>query len=148
MPVLKFLKNDQGISEGVYQSHINDPQVEMLKRSYGTEMYLQVLACHAFGAGAYVTLCQSKFDKPVEQFTINEAMQISVAFRETDPYELAITTLGYAVDGNNKRCLDRISVVGVEAYKKAAGSKALDKDCLKILMQVMYNAGVTLVYRD
>ena len=148
MPILKFLNNDQGIFEGVYQSHMNDPKVEMIKKAYGTDMYLRVLAGHALGAGAYVTLSQSKFNKPVEQFTMNEAMQISIAFRETDPYELAIKTLGYALDGNNKRCMDQIVVVGIEAYKKAAGSKALKKDCLKSLMQVMYNAGVTLVYRD
>ena len=147
-PVLMFLNNDQEIFEGVYQSHINNPKIEIIKETYGEEMYLKVLACHAFGAGVYVTLCQETFKKPVEQFTPNEIMQISSAFHQTDPYELALKTLGFALDSNNKRCLDQIALVGVGSYKEATESKALNKDYLKSLMQVMFNAGVTLIYRD
>lgn len=148
MPMLKFLRNDQGILEGLYLAYINDPQMEFIKQAEGADLYLLILACHALGAGAYVTLCQSKYKKHVNEFTIVELEEISNAFHETDPYELAITELGYAPDGNNKQCLDRIALVGVEAYKNSAGNKVLNKDCLRSLMQVMFNAGVTWVYRD
>lgn len=147
MPILKFLKDDNGICEGVFLSHMNDPNVQMVRKAYGDEMYLNLLGCHALGSGAYVTLCQDKYKKPVEQFNENEIIKIRDAFHKTDPYELAIRALGYALDGNNKRCLDQITLVGVNAYRKAAGAKAFDEDYLKSYMQVMFNAGVTVVLR-
>ena len=33
MPVLQTFKNDNGIFEGIFRSHINDPQVEILHKS-------------------------------------------------------------------------------------------------------------------
>ena len=147
MPILKFFHNDKGIFEGIYQSHMKDPQVRMIRKAYGDDMYLNLLGCHALGVGAYVTLCQGKYDKPVEDFSMTEAMEINNAFHQTDPYELALKTLGVSLDGDNKKCLDRIIHVGMESYRNAAGSKTFDKSCLKSFMQVMYNAGITIVLR-
>lgn len=147
MPILKFFHNDNGIFEGFYQSHINDPQFEMIKTQYGEGMYLSLLGCHALGAGAYITLSQAKFKKPVDEWSMEEAIQVDAAFRETDPYELAIKSLGYAIDGNNKNCLDHIVQVGVASYSAAAGTNKMNRNNLKDFMQVMYNAGITLVMR-
>ena len=148
MPVLKSFNNDRGIFEGFYISHIQDPRLESIKQTNGTDTYLRILACHALGAGAYVAVCQRKYQKPVEEFSVKEAMEINNDFHQTDPYELALTALRFDLNGTNKKCLDRVAVTGVEAYKSVAGSSVLDKDNLKSLMQVMFNAGVTLVYRD
>lgn len=148
MPILKFLRNDNGICEGVYLSHMNDPNVQMVRKAYGDDMYLNLLGCHALGSGAYVTLCQGKYRKPVEQFTEEEIIEIRDAFHRTDPYELAIRSLGYALDGNNKKCLDQITMAGLKSYRNSAGASAFDKDCIKSYMQVMFNAGVTIVLAE
>lgn len=120
----------------------------MIKESYGESKYLSLLGCHAFGAGAYITLCQAKFKKVVEEWTIEEAKQIDAAFRETDPYELAIRSLGFSLDGNNKKCLDHIVGVGVLAYCTATGPAKMNREHLKVFMHVMYNAGITLVLKE
>ena len=50
-------------------------------------------------------------------------------------------------NGNNKKCLDHIIVVGMKSYRNSAGTKAFSKEYLKSYMQVMFNAGVTVVLR-
>ncbi len=146
-PALKFLHNDNGIFDAVYQAHMNDPQLQMVRNVYGDDTFLNLLGCHALGAGAYTTLCQAKYNKPVEDFTPQERSEIINGFYRTDPYELALKTLGYAPNGNNKKCLDHIIVVGMKSYRNSAGTKAFSKEYLKSYMQVMFNAGVTVVLR-
>lgn len=148
MPVLQTFKNDNGIFEGIYRSHMNDPQVEILHKQYGDDFYFNLLGYHALGSGAYVTLCQSKYHKSVDEFSRPEFIEISNAFRQTDPYELALKTLGFNLDSENKKCLDHIVWVGMSAYRYNTGSRAFDKDLLRSYMQVMYNAGITVVLGD
>ena len=48
MPVLRFLKNDRGLFEGIFESHMRDPNVQAVKNQY-PEMYLTMLGGHALG---------------------------------------------------------------------------------------------------
>jgi hypothetical protein len=148
MPVLQSFRSDSGIFESVYRSHMNDPKVEILHRQYGDDFYFNLLGYHALGSGIYATLCQAKYHKTVENFTQKELFEIFNAFRQTDPYELALKSLGFDMEGMGEKCLDHIVWVGMCTYRRHAGSKAFDKELLKSYMQVMYNAGITVVVRD
>lgn len=144
-PALSFFKDDMGIFDGVYVRHITAPQYVMMeKQEFNT--YLMVLGCHALGAAVHVALCQSRFDKPVEEFGKTELQLIELDFLNTDPYELAIKGLGYSLDGNNKRCLDHIVVTANTTAIKLVGNKMKEKEYQKAYMKVLYNAGVTLIY--
>ena len=144
-PGLKFFRNDQGIFEGIYTGRINDPSFSMIKQTYGPDMYLMLLGSHALGAGIYVALCQSKYKKPVEEFQEREMFEMASNMHETDVYELALKTIGFAPDSGNKKCLDGIVQTGVFTYKMSCGEAAFDDNNIKILMQVLYNAGITVV---
>ena len=146
-PILKFFYDDKGIPDAIYLSHINDPNLDLILQAEGEDSYLIILSCHALGAGAYITLCQEKYNKPVSEFSEKEHEEIALEIRQTDVYELAIKGLGFSVDGNNKKCLDKIALDGVNAYKQAAGNKTLDKENLRDFMRVMFNAGITIVMR-
>lgn len=144
-PVLSFFHNDHGIFEGIFISHTTDPQMLMIaQQDFNT--YMMVLGCHALGTAAYVAICQGKYKKPLEQFGETEMREIAKTIHDTDAYEVGLNSLGFAPDGNNKKCLDRIVVVANTTAQKLAGSKIHDKRYQKVYMQVLYNAGVTLIY--
>ena len=144
-PALSFFHDDQGIFEGIYISRTTDPQfLEIANEDFTT--YLMVIGCHALGAAAYVALCQLKYKKSISEFNENEMKQIALDMHETDAYELAINALGYSPTGNNKRCLDHIVVTANTAAQKLVGNKIKEKEYQKVYMQVLYNAGVTLLY--
>jgi hypothetical protein len=144
-PLLKFFHNDHGIFEGIFISHITDPQMLAIARQDFT-MYLTVLGCHALGTAAYVALCQKKYGKPLERFDKTEMREIAQTIHDTDAYEVALNALGYKPDGNNKKCLDHIVVKANLTAQRLAGRNIHDKRYQKIYMQVCYNAGVTLLY--
>lgn len=144
-PVLSFFHNDHGIFEGIFISHTTDPQMLMIaQQDFNT--YMMVLGCHALGTAAYVAICQGKYKKPLEQFGETEMREIAKTIHDTDAYEVGLNSLGFVPDGNNKKCLDRIVVVANTTAQKLAGSKIHDKRYQKVYMQVLYNAGVTLIY--
>ena len=47
-----------------------------------------------------------------------------------------------------KKCLDRIVEIASDSFKTIVPTSSMTDDNLKIYMQVLYNAGVTLVMRD
>lgn len=146
-PILRFFKEGWGIAEGVIISHLNDPNVKMVKQQYGEGMYLMLLGCHALGAGGYVTLCQSRFNKSVSEFTQEEQMKIRDEFSATDPYELFLNTMRIPLDSNNKQCIDHIVQVCVAKAKEILGDDICKEENLADLMRVLYNAGITIVMR-
>ena len=144
-PGLNFFHNDHGIFEGIFISHTTDPQMLMIaQQDFNT--YMMVLGCHALGTAAYVATCQGKYKKPLEQFGETEMREIAKTIHDSDAYEDGLKALGFAPDGNNKKCLDRIVVVANTSAQKLAGSKIYDKRYQKVYMQVLYNAGVSLIY--
>ena len=144
-PALSFFYNDHGIFEGIFISHTTDPQMLMIARQ-DFNTYMMVLGCHALGTAAYVATCQGKYKKPLEQFGETEMREIAKTIHDTDAYEVGLKALGFAPDGNNKKCLDRIVVVANTSAQKLAGSKIYDNRYQKVYMQVLYNAGVSLIY--
>lgn len=144
-PALNFFNNDYGIFEGIFISHTTDPQMLAIARQ-DFNIYLMVLGFHALGTAAYVAICQRKYQKPLEEFGETEMREIAQTIHDTDAYEVALNALGYKPDGNNKKCLDHIVITANAAAQKLVGNKMHDTRYQKVYMQVLYNAGVTLLY--
>lgn len=145
-PVLRFFNNDQGLLEGIYQQHTSDPNILAIK-NMSEDTFARICGMHAFGAGAYATLMQGDFDKAIGTWNNSELLSIVDAFKKTDAYELALNKLGYPLDGNNKKVCDHIIMTGLQSTIKNSGLRVLSNEALKIYMQVMFNAGITLVLR-
>lgn len=148
MPILKFLYDDRGLFDGFFQSHMDNPGFKMVESNYGIDTYLLLLGCHALGFGAYVSISQAIFQKPIADWSVSDVRKITTAISETDVYELALNTLGYPLDGINKKCLDRVVEIAADSFKAIVPKANISDANLKIYMQVLYNAGVTLVMRD
>ena len=146
-PGLKFFKNDQGIIKGMAIQHTTNPELLGLK-NMSEDAYLNVCGMHAFGAGVWVTLKQSKFNKPVSEFSTLELFEIARDFEQTDAYELALNALGVSPSSNNKAVFDHIILTGLAALKKYAGPDYLSASSIEAYMQVLFNAGITLILRN
>ena len=146
-PILRFFKEGaDGIIEGITIAHLYDPQLELIKMQ-DKRMYLILLGCHALGCGGYVTLCQSKLGKSVSDFSTSDSEAIAQDFRDTDPYELFLKTMGFAMDGNNKRCIDYIIQVAAKIATESVGDDIYSAENLRVFMRVLFNAAITVVMR-
>ena len=145
-PILKFFHDDQGICKGLFVQHTTNPQLLQIKKM-SDDTYLRVVGMHAFGAGVYVTALQGKLDKPIGQFSSNDLYTISRDFEQTDSYELALKVLQIPVDSKNKKVLDGIMETALETFKNCVGSAIMEPLNLGTYMQVLFNAGITMVLR-
>lgn len=144
-PGLQFFKNDSGIFEGLFTQHTTDSQMLAFKK-ISEDMYLTICGSHAFGAGIYVAAMQGKLEKPVEDFSLDNIRVIASTFSRMDAYELGLKTLNVSPDSQNKKALDQIIQFAKMTAKNVAGDNALTLPNLKAFMQVLYNAGVTMMY--
>ena len=145
-PMLKFLKNDSGIFYNVFEMEMRNSLVSQLKNQ-SINTYLFALGMHAMGAGIYTVVMQTRLKKPASEYTEEEVIKVLTDLRNTDPYELALNTLGITVDSQNKKVLDHIIMVCLNSTKEKAGENVLNKDSLMTMMQVLFNAGVTLIMK-
>ena len=103
-----------------------------------------LLSSHALGLGGYTTICQTYFGKKVAEWSLTEVNQINADIRSTDPYELLLNALEYTVDSENKACLDQIIQTAVIAFIDSATGEWENKENLKMLMKILYNAGIAV----
>lgn len=146
-PVLKFLYDDVGICSYYTQIVLDDPGMKKFAKQDFTT-YLNILACHAFGAGVVTTLAQDKYKKPVQEFQEKEVREILLSLQQTDAYELALNMLRIPTDSANKNVLDNIVTFSTNAALKSYSRELHEDEYLKELIQVFFNAGVTMVMRD
>ena len=144
-PFLNYLLEDQGIFEEVYLAHMIDPQVANVRFEYDDFRYYSLLACHALGAGIFVTLNQPGFKKAVADWDQSETQKVKHALSANDPYELAIKSLRIELDSPEKKHLDEVCLAAVKIYINVAKEDGLYRENLKVLMRVMYDAGVTII---
>ena len=144
-PGLQFFKNDSGIFEGIFVQHTTDSQMLAFKK-ISEDIYMTVCGSHAFGAGVYVAAMQGKLNKPVEEFSLDNIRVIAATFSRIDAYELGLKTLNVLPDSQNKQALDQVIRYAKMTAKNTAGDNVLALPNLKAYMQVLYNAGVTMVY--
>lgn len=143
-PAMKFLNDDCGVFEGIYQLHINDPKILALK-SMPNDTYLRVCGMHAFGASIWALKKADSMGKALHELNSAEVYGIAQDFGRTDAYELALRALNVPLDSMNKRALDQVIVVALNTLKQKTGSASAEASNLKTYMQVLYNAGVTLL---
>jgi|LSQX01.1.fsa_nt_gb hypothetical protein len=146
-PVLKFFYNDRGLLEGLFVQHTTDPVILALKRQ-SQETYLLVAGMHAFGAGAYITITGGKWGKSVDKFTAADISAIAHAFEATDSFELALNELMIPVTSRNKLVLDSIIQKAAAKAKELTGSAVIEHQNLRVYMQVLFNAGITMALRE
>ena len=146
-PILTYIKNDQGLFETMFQQHITQQSTLALKQK-SEDLYIAMLGMHALGMGMYVTLLQIDYKHPVEEFTSSELQNIIYAVQRTDAYELGLNRMGIPINSGNKKVLDHIISTGLMAAKASAGSKICNPENIKAYMQVLYNAGNTVVMRE
>ena len=144
-PGLQFFKNDSGIFEGIFVQHTTDSQMLAFKK-ISEDIYLTVCGSHAFGAGVYVAAMQGKLNKAVEDFSLDNIKVIAATFSRIDAYELGLKTLNVAPDSQNKQALDQIIRYAKVTAKQIASDNVLALPNIKAYMQVLYNAGVTMMY--
>ena len=141
-PALSFFREDKGILQRLFVEHTTNPEILVLKER--PDIYLLIVGMHAFGAGAYVTAKQLDFGHAVAEFTQDEINGIFLDFSFTDAYELALGKLGVSLDSRNKQVLDNIVITGKEAAKQVLGNKIMEPENIKVYMQVLFNAGVSM----
>ena len=144
-PKMNFFKDDRGLLNGLYYQHTTNPNILALKNLPNRDTHAIMCGMHALGAGIYVTLLQGGMGKPIEQFNEDDLRGIADSFARTDAYELALNTLGIPLDSDNKKVLDGVYMTGLETAKHISGSDVLDGENLRVYMQVMFNAGISLV---
>lgn len=145
-PALRYFNSDQGICEGLYVQHTTNPQILQLKKM-SPDTYLSVVGMHAFGAGIYVTNQEVQLNKPIDHFSSDDIYSIAKAFEQTDAYELALKILHIPLDSKNKLILDQIILTALETAKKVAGSEIMEPKYMRAYMQVLFNAGSTMVLK-
>ena len=145
-PELKFFYDDKGILEGLVQEHTTNREILAVKQSSDFN-YMFVCGMHAFGAGAYTTIFQTKVKKPITEFGQKELMDIASAFSQVDAYELALSAMGLNANSNNKKVFDAIIMAAIKSATNHAGKDATHPDTIKQLMQVLFNAGISVVMR-
>ena len=142
-PHMRYLMSDGGILRGMFASHATNPETLKLK-TLSNSTYLVVCSMHAIGGGMYCIYYQNEVKKPVQDFSDSDCLELIDRWKHTDPYELALKTYGIGIPSGNKRCLDNIGMVAVNHYVQLTGKKKYEDDNLYTLMQVMFNAGVTV----
>ena len=103
---------------------------------------------HAFGAGIFATCMQNEFKHFADEFTSDDIEKIFSAFHEDDAYKLGLERLKIPLDSNNKRVLDAVILAGMRAAKASAGSGVFEPKNIHTYMQVLFNAGNTVVMRS
>ena len=144
-PGLRFFKDDSGIFEGIFMQHMTNSQMQAYKKISG-DMFLTICGSHAFGTGVYVTHMQVQLEKPVEEFTMDNIRVIGGTLSRIDAYELGLKTLNVSPDSQNKAALDQIIRFAASTAKNVAGKDVLAPENMKAFMQVLYNAGITMMY--
>jgi hypothetical protein len=144
-PMLKFLKDDKGLLDGMVFGATVAPAYTSIKRQ-NPEQYLLITGMHAFGYGIYVTGSQSRLGKSITEYTNDDVLDITSAKTHVDAYELGLRTLGVDPSSNNKQVLDQIIVTAMHSLKNNS-TVPLDDTNIRTYMQVLFNAGVTIFYR-
>jgi hypothetical protein len=145
-PQLKFFHDDKGILEGLVKEHVTNPEFLALKCEADFD-YMFLCGMHAFGAGIYITLYQAQINKSIQEFGQTELREIAVAFSQVDAYELALAVLGLDLNSNNKKVFDHIIITAIQTAANNAGKNATHPNTIKQLMQVLFNAGISVAMR-
>jgi hypothetical protein len=146
IPELTYLYNEAGVLDRMFRQNSKDPNILALKDK-PDDLYLIIIGMHAFGAGIYATCMQNEFKHFADEFTPDDIDKIFTAFHEVDAYQLGLEQMKIPLDSNNKKILDAVILAGMRAAKASAGDALYEPKNIHTYMQVLFNAGNTLVMR-
>lgn len=146
IPELTYLYNEAGVLDRMFRQNSKDPNILALKDK-PNDLYLIIIGMHAFGAGIYATCMQNEFNHFADEFTHEDIDKIFTAFHLVDAYQLSLDQMKIPLDSNNKKILDAVILAGMRAAKASAGDALYEPKNIHTYMQVLFNAGNTLVMR-
>ncbi len=107
------------------------------------DSYLNIVGSEALGAGAYLAICQKRFNKPIEQFDEKETAQILQEFKTTNPYRLFLKSSGIENDKGQTSQLERLVKNATRTSTQLLGDDVLKDDYQNIFLNTFFNAGIT-----
>lgn len=141
---LKSFGDDKGVLDSLVFSATVSPAYTKIKARSQAE-YLGVCGSNAFGRGVYVAGMQNVLNKPISQFTNGEVQEILDAFVYTSGYELGLKMIKVEA-GSEKHKASQTLIVHVANYYLESCSEPMEKDNLRSYLQVLFNAGVSVIY--
>ena len=142
-PQMKFIYDDRGILATLYNSHMNEEQISVLRQAQ-PDTFLMVMAVHAMGAGMMTIFTQKQKGKTLGHFTDEEVNDINGLFKAYDAYQLACENVDAKPGSDKKKYLDTVASQGVFLAKRTAGDRVFEEEILRGFVQAMFNIGVTI----
>ena len=128
-PQMKFIYDDRGILATLYNSHMNEEQISVLRQAQ-PDTFLMVMAVHAMGAGMMTIFTQKQKGKTLGHFTDEEVNDINGLFKAYDAYQLACENVDAKPGSDKKKYLDTVASQGVFLAKRTAGFSGADLENL------------------
>ena len=142
-PEMKFIFDDKGIVETLFNAHMREEQVEILKQAK-PDTFLMVMAVHGMGAGMMTIYKQKQKGKTLGHFSEDEVNELNDLFKAYDAYQLACETTGAKPGTELKKYLDSVASQSVYIAKQTAEDRLFKDEVLKGFVQTMFNLGVTI----
>lgn len=142
-PQMRFFFDERGIVDTLYDAHMREEQVQILKQAK-PDTFLMVMAAHGMGAGMMTIFKQNQKGKTLGHFTEDELHELNDLFKAYDAYQLACETMGAKPGSDKKKYLDTVANQGVFLAKRAAGEKIFEDEVLRGFVKTMFNLGVTI----
>jgi hypothetical protein len=145
---MNFLWNANSLRDNYFHALMNNVGIKSMF-STDKKQYLLVLAYHAFGAGAYITV-NSDEDHEKENVREASAKKIFADLVKVGSLELGLKAIYIDPQSNNKKVIDHIMISSINdvytEYQKEL-SMSISNQFHISLMQVYFNVGVTVAMR-
>ena len=142
---LECIQDDRGLLNGIFYDHTSSKYSEL--RNSSEDTFLIHCGADAFGAGVW-TIYKTKCSKTeIDQMNMEDVVSIAKEFRQSNAYLLGLNALGISLDSASKKDIDEIIISGKNALLKKTG-EATDNSGLKVYMQVLFNAGLTVAMNN
>lgn len=142
-PQMKFFFDDRGIVDTLYDAHMREEQVQILKQA-NPDTFLMVMAVHGMGAGMMTIFKQQQKGRTLGHFSEDEVNELNDLFKAYDAYQLACETIGATTGTDKKKFLDTVANQGVFLAKRTAGERIFEEEILRGFTKTMFNLGVTI----
>ncbi|MBQ0078423.1 MAG: hypothetical protein KBS66_00840 [Eubacterium sp.] len=142
-PQMKFIYNDRGVMKSVFDAHMTDPEIDILRKTK-PDMFLMIMSVHSMGAGMMVIYTQKEKGKTLGHFTDEEVADMISLFKAYDVYQLACQKVGAEPGSQIKNYLDTVAKQGAFLARREAGEQVYEEEVLKDFAQAMFNLGVTI----
>lgn len=142
-PQMKFIYDDRGIVDVIFDSHMTEEEITILRKAK-PDTFIMVIAVHSMGAGMMTIFRQKQIGKTLGHFTDEEVADLSNLFKAYDAYQLACEKLDAKPGSDKKKYLDTVASQGVFIAKRTADNRLIEDEVLRGFAQTMFNLGVTI----